>query len=385
MSDSNSSISGNDDSRQKTMERLRAARLRIARGESGFKRLPVNSNTSLSGDNNNKSNGKRTYESINPLNDYTNSNKIARSDAPLTSSSATVIGPSSSNNSNSSSTSQLSTSISNNTHNNNNNTPQSSTENKANGDQHRKANRPSAFSKKFDNYIEYDFSKMQDTKGGFLTEESTMTPEEIAAKRQREMEERRRELKLGESPVMAGGADTLKCFECGTENLDFKLYNVFKCRVCKICARSKPEKYSLLTKTECKEDYLLTDPELRDTELLPHWDRPNPYKSTFTNMMLYLRYQAEEVAFKKWGGPEQLDAEYQRRLEAKKNKKDKKFVEKLQMLRKRTKVSGAYANDTKNLHHVHEWSAGLAVSNAPAGTVRRRCATCGMETEEILM
>lgn len=370
MSDSNISISGNDDSRKKAMERLRAARLRIARGESGFKRLPVNSNTSPSDNNSSKSKGKRTYEDVDSLNN--NPNKIARSDS-ITTPSSTVIN-------NSNNASQPSTS-----NNTNKNTPQPSTENKSNGDQHRKANRPSAFSKKFDNYIEFDFSKMQDTKGGFLTEESTMTPEEIAAKRQRELEDRKRELKLGESPVMAGGADALKCFECGTENLDFKLYNVFKCRVCKICARSKPEKYSLLTKTECKEDYLLTDPELRDTELLPHWDRPNPYKSTFTNMMLYLRYQAEEVAYKKWGGPEQLDAEYQRRVEAKKKKKDKRFVEKLQMLRKRTKVSGAYANDTKNLHHVHEWSAGLAVTNAPTGTVRRRCATCGMETEEILM
>lgn len=37
----------------------------------------------------------------------------------------------------------------------------------------------------------------------------------------------------------------------------------------------------------------------------------------------------EEYAFKKWGGPEGLDAEYERRESQKKEKKDKKFKEKL--------------------------------------------------------
>jgi DNA-repair protein complementing XP-A cells len=76
-------------------------------------------------------------------------------------------------------------------------------------------------------------------------------------------------------------------------------------RVCTACKKKFPEKYSLLTKTECKEvrtpfcrsrrnsrqDYLLTDPELKDEDLLPHLLRPNPYASTYSNMMLFLRVQ----------------------------------------------------------------------------------------------
>jgi DNA-repair protein complementing XP-A cells len=111
--------------------------------------------------------------------------------------------------------------------------------------------------------------------------------------------------------------------------LDFLYHKTFGTRVCFKCKDKFPEKYSLLTKTECKEDYLLTDPELRDEEILPHLLKANPHKSTFANMMLYVRYQVEEFAWKKWGGPEGLDKEWERREKQKKEKKDKKFEQQL--------------------------------------------------------
>ena len=46
-------------------------------------------------------------------------------------------------------------------------------------------------------------------------------------------------------------------------------------------------------------------------------------------MMLYVRYQVEEFAWKKWGGPEGLDKEWERREKQKKEKKDKKFEQQL--------------------------------------------------------
>lgn len=229
---------------------------------------------------------------------------------------------------------------------------------------------------------------MEDTKGGFINGDSELSAEEAAAKKLRELEDQRKEAALREPPLMLGvhKDDMPKCFECGTTDLDFKLYNVFKCRVCKACREGYPDKYSLLTKTECREDYLLTDPELRDEELLPHLERPNPHKTTFNNMMLYLRYQVEEFSFKKWNGPEGLDAEWARRVEQRKKKKDRKFLEKLQHMRRTTKASGQYAARADQ-KHVHEWSAAMEVRNPDAvpGTVRRRCAGCGMMTEEVLM
>lgn len=69
-----------------------------------------------------------------------------------------------------------------------------------------------------------------------------------------------------------------KCNECQSVDIDQTYKKVFGCLVCNKCKNEKPEKYSLLTKTECKEvrrrdllmnktilthalsqDYLLTD------------------------------------------------------------------------------------------------------------------------------
>jgi DNA-repair protein complementing XP-A cells len=74
-----------------------------------------------------------------------------------------------------------------------------------------------------------------------------------------------------------------------------------------------------------RQDYLLTEPELKDTDLLPHLLKPNPHASTYSNMMLFLRSQVEEVAWKKWGGEEGLDKEWERREVFKKRKREEKF------------------------------------------------------------
>lgn len=42
-------------------------------------------------------------------------------------------------------------------------------------------------------------------------------------------------------------------------DLDPVFFNVFHIFLCPTCKEKFPEKYSLITKTEAKEDYLLTD------------------------------------------------------------------------------------------------------------------------------
>ena len=44
-----------------------------------------------------------------------------------------------------------------------------------------------------------------------------------------------------------------KCEECGSMDIQQLFRKVFRRNVCKKCENEKPEKYSLLTKTECKE------------------------------------------------------------------------------------------------------------------------------------
>ncbi|KAI1920164.1 hypothetical protein LOZ65_004198 [Ophidiomyces ophidiicola] len=268
----------------------------------------------------------------------------------------------------------------------------------------------------FTKYVEYDFSKMTDTKGGFLTAEDDPHNKALHADNgddkkpahmtQKEWERQKliQSLRNEKSGPFEPGLSVIgkekqqkKCRECETVEIDWKWEEIFKCCVCHSCKDKFPDKYSLLTKTEAKEDYLLTDPELKDEELLPHMERPNPHKATWNNMMLFLRYQIEEYAFsaKKWGSPEALDAEFERRETEKKRRKEVQFKTKLQDLKKRTRVeayrrnrqagAGAGGNFGDDLggrrKHVHQW--GRAVDNPETGIGVKTCVDCGMEVEEL--
>lgn len=138
--------------------------------------------------------------------------------------------------------------------------------------------------------------------------------------------------------------------------------------------------------------------ELKDEELLPHLERPNPHKATWNNMQLYLRYQLEEYAFspRKWGSSAALDAEFERRQVESKRRKEKKFDNKLAELKKKTMVEaykrkrmaggGGPANfgdriAGRNEKHEHEW--GRAVEDPETGMSKKTCVSCGMEVEEL--
>ncbi|TFK76837.1 DNA repair protein [Pluteus cervinus] len=227
-------------------------------------------------------------------------------------------------------------------------------------------------------YFEYDLSKMVNSKAGFLLAEGDTVDEDLVRKeKERELQRRMQEM---EPPILLDPSLNPKCRECGTVDINQMYRKVFGCLVCKKCEEENPDKYSLLTKTECKEDYLLTDPELRDHELLPHLLKANPHKSTYANMMLYLRYQIEEFAWKKWGTPEALDEEYERRTAAKKKKKNKKFEESLRELRRRTKETIWQRHQDED--HKHEFGE---VEDVVNGVGQQVCQGCGFSVEVELL
>jgi DNA-repair protein complementing XP-A cells len=263
----------------------------------------------------------------------------------------------------------------------------------------------------FAKYVDYDFSKMADTKGGFLTQEDDPYNKALHAEEKdqkpahmTEKEWERQQLLRSLRSRQAGPFEpgitamtdqkTKACRECGTLEVDWKWLDVFSLAVCNTCKDKFPEKYSLLTKTEAKEDYLLTDPELKDENLLPHLERPNPHKSTWHNMFLYLRCQVEEYAFseKKWGSAEALDEEFQNRETEKKKRKENKFKSKLADLKKRTRVEayqrnkkggapGNFGDDMSGGKHVHEF--GRPIDNPETGFPVKTCTICGLEVEEL--
>lgn len=130
--------------------------------------------------------------------------------------------------------------------------------------------------KKFTKYVDYDFSKMADTKGGFMTleddphnkqlykPEDAAKPANISLKEwerlQLERDLRRRKVGKYEPGLSFLDRDaSKKCRECGNLEIDYQWEDVFHVLVCNGCKDKFPDKYSLLTKTEAKDDYLLTD------------------------------------------------------------------------------------------------------------------------------
>lgn len=110
--------------------------------------------------------------------------------------------------------------------------------------------------------------------------------------------------------------------------------------------------------------------------------------------MLFLRYQVEDYAFsKKWGSAGALDAEFEKRETDKKRRKETKFKEKLQDLKRKTRTeavrrqraAGGKASKFGDAigsegRHVHEWGR---LAEREDGTTARTCVSCGMEVEEM--
>jgi DNA-repair protein complementing XP-A cells len=138
--------------------------------------------------------------------------------------------------------------------------------------------------RKFTKFVDYNMSSMTDTKGGFLSTEDDPHNYALGAKKPGEPEDEQRpkhmsiqewerlqlirNLKRQKTGPFEPGLSVLqdertrkKCRECGSLEVDFVWEEVFHIAVCNKCKEKYPEKYSLLTKTECKEDYLLTDRE----------------------------------------------------------------------------------------------------------------------------
>ncbi|KAF9392660.1 hypothetical protein CPB97_011640 [Podila verticillata] len=236
-------------------------------------------------------------------------------------------------------------------------------------------------------FYDYDLSKMKDTRAGFIQEldeqDSIGRTTEEAAQDEENLRKRKWQPTVvpADPSIFLGAEDNYECQDCGSVDVDFQLLRHFHIPVCIACRDAQPDKYSLLTKTECRQDYLLTDPELRDTELFPFWERPNPKKATWNNMMLYLRCQVEEFAFKKWGGPEGLDAEFEKRERDKETRKEVKFKKELRDLRNKTRTSVWQDKKLAKRAKTHQHSYGATLVDPETGASVQTCVECGIQVE----
>lgn len=116
-------------------------------------------------------------------------------------------------------------------------------------------------------YLEYDLSTLKNSKGGFLLDGEVDDPKEKRRREQeallktKRLEAMQKQGLLNDHFLSLDERENPKCKVCGTSDIDFTFHKVFRTNVCAKCKHDNPERFSLLTKTEAKEDYLLTDRE----------------------------------------------------------------------------------------------------------------------------
>lgn len=151
-------------------------------------------------------------------------------------------------------------------------------------------------------------SAMTDTKGGFLTAEDDPHNFAFSAKKTKEEETRPQHMTVQEwermqliknlqrnknGPFEPGvnaydeEQNRKKCKECNSLEIDWLWDEVFHVRLCNKCKEKHPEKYSLLTKTECKQDYLLTERESAPTFVACVFPKTNLDKLSFAIRSCY--------------------------------------------------------------------------------------------------
>lgn len=120
-----------------------------------------------------------------------------------------------------------------------------------------------------------------------------------------------------------------KCDEClSVAPVDLDFYEKFGVLVCFSCKESNLL-YELITKTQARNEYLLTDEELADSSLIPSFSRKNPHNPRWADMKLYLRLQIRNFSINKYGSEEAIKEALSTRNENRTDRKSKQFLKKL--------------------------------------------------------
>ena len=120
----------------------------------------------------------------------------------------------------------------------------------------------------------------------------------------------------------------LACEACGSTTIDPEFYENFGVYVCYSCKDSNIL-FGIITKTQARNEYLLTDEELADSSILPSISRKNPHNPRWADMKLYLRRQVRDYAIIKHGSEEEIRKALSTRNETRTDRKSKQFLKKL--------------------------------------------------------
>ncbi|XP_063934050.1 DNA repair protein complementing XP-A cells homolog [Zophobas morio] len=210
--------------------------------------------------------------------------------------------------------------------------------------------------------------KITDTKAGFFYEEDI-----LLLTKNTKFSSKPKKVKSEEplSKVNYNITGGFICQNCqGSFGSSF-LFNSFEVPVCNDCRKIDKEQenyYSFITKTQAKEEYLLTENDLQSLRFII---KRNPQGAIFASMKLYLAFQVEEISFQRWNGESGLDEEIARRRDER--IKRKKIKAKKELLELRRKTVPKVLMKQKEAH-VHEF--GEEVYDSAKDQFLKTCKIC---------
>lgn len=120
------------------------------------------------------------------------------------------------------------------------------------------------------------------------------------------------------------------CKFCNSVPIDLEIQKCFNIPVCYTCNR---EKLKFITKTTCRQDYLLSDEELKQFKYLT---RPNPHKGSWNEMQLYLEDEIKNFSIQKHGSNDEITKKKAEKREKRKSQKLQKIKDNVKELKKKT-------------------------------------------------
>lgn len=220
-------------------------------------------------------------------------------------------------------------------------------------------------------YEELKVGANQDTGGGFfIADDDDKTDPLIKASTSQKKD----------VPVLPDTREN-ECVDCEDGFSNSFLFSNFGEKICDNCKEMKG-RHSLITRTEAKNEYLLSDVDLDKREPpLKCVLKKNPREYAHSYMKLYMRMQVEERAIEVWGSEEALEEERERREGKREGRKRKQFEKQMKDLRMQAR-SSYYQKRLASAAHEHEFGEEEPFENEddPDGEYFRSiCTTCGLE------
>ena len=163
------------------------------------------------------------------------------------------------------------------------------------------------------------------------------------------------------------------CTECGTQFNTSYFLKSLRLEICDEC--KEKEKYKLITVSDVRQKYHLTDRHLRDesTGKLSCIEKRNPFNSGWSRMKLYLEFQVKEKACAVWGGEGGIDKETHRRRELSHKLKRNKYAKELKEMKASVKIESA---TFRTPFHEHSYGSEGQV-DPESDEYQKTCTICG--------